>query len=67
MKASVGLNNLISTDAKAYTALNLDRIRYVTLREEILFKNPVLYNSPIVRNGKLATVGYQPEVWQRWE
>ena len=67
VKASVGLNNLIDTNAKAYTSLNLDHIRAVSLREEILQKNPVLYKSPIVRNGKLATVGYQPEVWQGWE
>lgn len=67
VKARVGLNNLINTEAKAYAALNLDRIRAVSLREEILFKNPVLYKSPIVRNGQLATVGYQPEVWQTWE
>ena len=67
VKASVGLSNLINTEAKAYAALNLDRIRAVSLREEILLKNPVLFKSPIVRNGKLATVGYQPEVWQDWE
>ena len=23
--------------------------------------------SPVVRNGKLATVGFQPEVWSTWE
>ena len=67
VKACVGLSNLINTEAKAYAALNLDKIRAVSLREEILVNNPVLYKSPIVRNGKLATVGYQPEVWQSWE
>jgi len=66
VKASVGLNSLINSEVKAYAALNLDRIRAASLREEILFKNPVLYKSPIVRNGKLATVGYQPEVWKDW-
>lgn len=67
VKASVGLNNLINSQIKACTALNLDKIRAASLREELLFKNPVLYKSPIVRNGQLATVGYQPEVWQHWE
>jgi arsenate reductase len=35
--------------------------------EEILFKNPKLYNGPIVRNGSKATVGYKPEIWAEWE
>ena len=34
---------------------------------EVLFKNPKLYKTPIVRNGKQATVGFQPEVWKDWE
>ena len=42
---------------------------YVTpdAREEKLLENPVLFQTPIVRNGKEATVGYHPEVWQTWE
>ena len=29
--------------------------------------DPKLIRSPVVRNGKLATVGYCPEIWQNWE
>ncbi|KOA89411.1 ArsC family transcriptional regulator, partial [Clostridium botulinum] len=29
--------------------------------------NPKLYTTPIVRNGKEATVGYQPDIWKIWE
>lgn len=66
VKASVGLDPLINCKAKEYTTLNL---QYVGshMREEILLKNPKLYVSPIVRNGKHATVGYRPEVWKDWE
>ena len=32
-----------------------------------LLEHPELFNTPIVRNGKEATVGYQPEVWVKWE
>ena len=67
VKASVGLSNLINTEAKEYKTLNLQYIRTGSMREEILFKNPKLYKSPIVRNGKQATVGYQPEIWKDWE
>jgi len=65
-RASVGLEKLINTDAKEYTTLNMDKIRAVSLREEILLNNPRLYRTPIVRNGKQASVGYVPETWNAW-
>ena len=34
--------------------------------EERLLTNPGLFLTPIVRDGKKATVGYQPDVWTRW-
>lgn len=67
VRAAVGLNNLINSDAKEYKALNLHYIGTPAMREEILFKNPKLYRTPVVRNGKQATVGYQPDVWKAWE
>lgn len=67
VKAAVGLNNLINGGSKDYKKLNMDRIVSTAVREEILLKNPGLYQTPIVRNGRLATVGYQPEIWQSWE
>lgn len=67
IKAAVGLDNLINQDANEYTKLKLHLIGGSKLREEILLKNPKLYRSPIVRNGKQATVGYQPEAWKNWE
>ncbi len=67
VKAAVGLNNLINSGSKDYKKLNMDRIVSTAVREEILLKNPALYQTPIVRNGKLATIGYRPEVWQSWE
>ena len=67
VKASVGLNNLINQKAKDYIKLNMNRIGGSSMREEILLNHPKLYKTPIVRNGKLATVGYQPEAWNEWE
>ena len=32
-----------------------------------LFENQQLFKTPIVRNGRQATVGYQPDVWKTWE
>ena len=67
VKKVVGLENLINKSAKDYTKLNMDKIRSSEMREEILLKNPSLYVTPIVRNGKDATVGYAIETWQTWE
>ncbi len=67
VKVAVGLNNLINPKSKAYTKLNLDKISSASIREELLLNNPALYSTPIVRNGKLSTVGYAPEVWDTWE
>jgi len=67
VKNSIGLKNLINQQAKDYKRLNMDRIISPGLQEEILLNNPGLYKIPIVRNGKLATVGYQPTIWKDWE
>lgn len=67
VKNAVGLQSLIDTGAKEYITLNMQHFGLRSLAEETLFKNPKLYITPIVRNGKLATVGYCPEVWAKWE
>jgi arsenate reductase len=67
VKKAVGLNNLFDTNAKDYKTLNLHIIGTQSMREEILYKNPKLYKTPVIRNGKLATAGYKPEVWNEWE
>lgn len=67
VKSSLGLGDLINRNCKDYVKLNLDHIRDSAIKEEILLKNPRLYNTPIVRNGKEATVGYKPEIWKGWE
>ena len=36
-------------------------------KEDKLFENQQLFRTPIVRNGKEATVGYCPDVWAKWE
>lgn len=67
VKAVAGLKELINPNAKEYKALNMQNLGTGTAAEEVLFNNPKLFRSPIVRNGKSATVGYQPEVWKTWE
>jgi arsenate reductase (glutaredoxin) len=64
---AVGLNHLIDAGSPEYQKLHLDRIISSSMREELLLKYPSLLKTPIVRNGKAATVGFQPEIWQTWE
>lgn len=35
--------------------------------ETLLLEDPLLFRTPIVRNGKEATVGYCPDVWKQWQ
>lgn len=67
VKEAVGLSNLINKDSKEYEKLNIKLIRSDSVKEELLLNNPKLYKTPIVRNGRQATVGYEPEVWKTWE
>ena len=34
---------------------------------EKLFEDPALLRTPIVRNGRQATVGFCPQVWESWK
>ena len=36
-------------------------------RAEKMLENQKIIKTPIVRNGKQATVGYQPDVWKGWK
>ena len=63
---SVSINDLINSKSKDYTKLNFDNIRSVEIKAELLLKNQKVMNTPIVRNGKEATVGYNLEVWNNW-
>ena len=61
---SVKLEDLI--DHKHPDAALLTYLAYDQDKIEKLLENPTLLQAPIVRNGKQATVGYQPDVWQSW-
>ena len=66
VKRKVGFDALVNTKCRAYEDLFM---AYITpqAQEEKLLEHPELFQTPIVRNGQEATVGYCPEVWQSWE
>lgn len=65
VRRAVGLENLI--DPKARDAELLKYLAYDEDKAEKLLEDQSLIRTPIVRNGKAATVGYCPEVWKTWE
>lgn len=67
VKTAIGINSLINTKSKNYIKSNLSNIRSSEVKEEVLLKDQSLLITPIVRNGRQATIGYKPEVWETWE
>jgi arsenate reductase-like glutaredoxin family protein len=62
-----GIDKLLDTNAKNKDLLALMQYLSPEDKEGKLLENPMLLRTPIVRNGKQATVGYQPEVWKDWD
>ena len=68
VKQAVGsLDKLLDANNKDKNTLALMRYLSDSDKEEKLLENQQLLKTPIVRNGKQATVGYQPEIWKNWE
>lgn len=66
VKKAVGQAALIDKESSLYLEKNLDKINGAGLVQEILLEYPKLIKTPVVRNGREATVGYCPEVWKDW-
>jgi arsenate reductase len=55
------------TDASVKDGEIFTYLAYDEDRAEKLFENQRFVKTPVVRNGRLATVGYCPEIWKTWE
>ncbi len=64
---AIGLSSLI--DEKTKDKTNLALLEYLSEQDKIekLLECQELIKTPIVRNGKQATVGYQPDIWKNWK
>ncbi len=67
LKAVGSLDKLIDDKSKSNDAVLLKYLGSDQAKIEKLLENPSLIKSPVVRNGRLATVGYCPEVWAEWK
>lgn len=67
IKAVGGIDNVIDNGAKDQDTVVL--LKYLTEADkfEKLLENQSVIKTPVVRNGKAATIGYQPEIWKEWE
>ena len=67
LRAVGGIDNLIDWDSNSP---EISLMRYMDdkrAKEDKVFDHPELMKAPVVRNGKEATVGYRPEVWETWK
>ena len=62
-----GDEKLIDSDCKDKDLLAL--ITYIAEEDkaEKILENQSIIKLPVVRNGKQATIGYQPEIWKGWK
>jgi len=68
VKQSVGgYEKILNPKCKDKDTLALIRHIADEDKDEIILENQQVLLTPIVRNGKKATVGYQPDVWKGWE
>lgn len=68
IKVAIGsVDDLIDEKSKAYEKCFIKYLASKKAVEEKLLENQTLFKTPIVRNGKKATVGYKPEIWKDWE
>ena len=64
IKRAITIDELFDRDGQQFKKRNLEFM--IFNEEEELFNDSLLLKTPIVRNGKLVTVGYKPEIWQEW-
>lgn len=62
-----GIDNMIDENSKDKDTLAL--IKYIAKEDRLdkILENQQILKTPIVRNGKKATIGYAAEVWKKWE
>ena len=67
LRAVGGIDNLIDWASKSPEVTLMKYMEDKIAKEDKVFDDPMLMKTPVVRNGKQATVGYCPEIWATWE
>ena len=61
----IPLDDLINREGKRFKDRGMQFMVFDI--EEELLSDPLLFKTPIVRNQRLVTVGYQPDIWKEWK
>ena len=64
IKREITIDDLFDRNGHQFKKRNMEFMLFN--EEEELLNDPLLFKTPVVRNGKLATVGYKPEIWHEW-
>lgn len=67
LRAVGGIDALVNWDSKSP---DIDLLKYLSderQKEDKVYDNQKLIRTPVVRNGKQATVGFCPDVWETWK
>lgn len=67
LRAVGSFEALLDKSSKAYESSFIEYLASQEAKEEKLLENQTIFKTPIVRNGKQATIGYQPDIWKTWE
>ena len=61
------LENMIIWEGRDKDTLAL--VKYIADEDKLtkVLENPQVIKTPVVRNGKQSTLGYQPNVWKSWK
>ncbi len=62
-----GVDNLINWEGKSPDITLMKYMDDPRAKEDKIFDDPSLMRTPIIRNGKQVTVGYCPDIWEKWE
>ena len=61
---AIPLDELIDRESKRFKDRGMQFMVFDIKKE--LLADPLLLKTPIVRNERFVTVGYEPEVWKNW-
>ena len=67
LRAVGGIDALVDWEGKSPDITLMKYMDNKRAKEDKVFDHPELMKTPVVRNGKLATAGFRPDVWETWE
>lgn len=63
----IPIRQMVNEKSREYEKSFIEYLADDDAVEEKVFENQKLMLTPIVRNGKSASLGFKPEIWKTWE